>query len=140
MATAKANQSAAQYLPPTINAKFKDRLPDIMNEIWRSMLVIEPEIDKMLVPINEFLDHLEYEIRKAELEVAQLEWKNRVSPTELNAAKDWLSNLKKLEDDFQVDRIVATVPFTRDLLKRVQQSFGKLSGVADAPAAKPSGR
>ena len=76
MATAKANQSAAQYLPPTINAKFKDRLPDIMNEIWRSMLVIEPEIDKMLVPINEFLDHLEYEIRKAELEVAQLEWKS----------------------------------------------------------------
>jgi hypothetical protein len=136
---AKANQSAVQYLPPTINAKFKDRLPDIMNEIWRSMLVIEPEIDKMLVPINEFLDHLEYEIRKAELEVAQLEWKTRVSPTELNAAKDWLSRLKKLEDDFQVDRIVATVPFTRDLLKRVQRSFGKLAGVADATSAKPSG-
>jgi DNA repair ATPase RecN len=132
MATAKADQSAVQYLPPTINARFKDRLPDIMNEIWRSMLVIEPEIDKMLVPINEFLDHLEYEIRKAELEVAQLEWKTRVSPAELNAAKDWLSRLKKLEDDFQVDRIVATVPFTRDLLKCVQQSFGKLAGVADA--------
>jgi hypothetical protein len=52
-----------------INPKFKSRLPGIMTEICDKLLVIEPAIDQVNEQLREFLDYLDFEIRKVELEV-----------------------------------------------------------------------
>ncbi len=52
-----------------INAKFNDRIPDIVNSIWGSWIAIKPHIEQATVSAKELADFLDYEISKTELEI-----------------------------------------------------------------------
>ena len=52
-----------------INAKFGSRLPIILEEISQSLMVIEPAVNDVAVPLREFLDYLNFEIDKVKLEI-----------------------------------------------------------------------
>jgi hypothetical protein len=128
------SQQVPQRVQRQINPKFKDRLPAIIEDIWRSMLIIEPEVQKMMVPLKEFLDHLDFEIQKIDLMISRQEWDDRVDPEKLKADKEWRQKLIQLREDFSVDRMADTVPFARDMLRRVQEAFGEVTRVTQTLA------
>jgi hypothetical protein len=134
----RALQASEPELSP-INPRFKERLPAIMENICQSLLIIEPEVEKMTVPLKEFLDFLEFEIQKTELRIAQEEWKDRADPEEraadragpvkLTADREWLQRLRELRKDFDLNVMTSSVPFIRDMLRRVQGAFGPVTPI-----------
>ena len=57
-----------------INAKFKSRIPVILEEVSKSLMVIEPAVQDVTVPLREFLDYLDFEITKTSLDIKKKEW------------------------------------------------------------------
>jgi hypothetical protein len=106
-----------------INAKFKSRIPHILEDISKSLVVIEPTVQDMTVPLREFLDYLDFEITKLKLDIEKNEWQSVVDVNKLNADKAWLSKLEQLRKDFDVETMTSSVTFIRSMIKRVQDTF-----------------
>jgi hypothetical protein len=94
-----------------INPRFKSRLPGIMTEICDKLLVIEPASDQMNEQLREFLDYLDFEIRKVKLEVKAMKWEDKVDLVALREAEDWLQQLQQLKTEFNVD-VMSSPPRT----------------------------
>jgi hypothetical protein len=106
-----------------INAKFASRLPNILDEISESLMVIEPAVNDVAVPLQEFVDFLDFEIEKTKLQIQKDAWKSIV---DLNkAAEDdiWLEHLEQLRKDFDVEKMTSSVNFIRTMVDRVKQTF-----------------
>jgi hypothetical protein len=123
----KANASAvapSKMVVRPINPKFKDRLPGIMVEIIDALVVIEPAVSRMTVQLREFLDYLDFEIQKTALEIQRLRWEPQVDLVAVREAEDWLKQLAKLEEDFNVDVMTSPPETIRAMLDRVNKMFG----------------
>jgi len=119
-----AAASPSPLVPRPINPRFKDRLPTIMNQICESLVVIEPAIDQLNVQLREFLDYLDFEIQKVDLEVKQMKWESKVDIAAVKAAESWLDELRQLKKDFNVEIMTAPPTIVRAMLDRVSKLFG----------------
>jgi hypothetical protein len=106
-----------------INAKFQRRLPDIVNEISHQLMVIEPAIKELSVPLLEFLDYLDFEIQKIGLDIEKKRWGSVVNVEEMKSEEAWLETLKALRADFNIDIMTSPASTVRKMLERVQQTF-----------------
>jgi hypothetical protein len=110
--------------PRNINPRFKDRLPGIMTEICDALITIEPAIGRINVRLLEFLDHLNFEIDKTELELKHLRWESKVDIAAVRSAEAWLQQLKILKEDFNVEAMTSPPDTIRAMLDRVTRMFG----------------
>lgn len=122
------NQAKAASVPVEepalpINAKFQRRLPDIVNEISQQLMVIEPAIRELSVPLREFLDYLDFEISKLELDIKQKRWEAVVDAEEIKSEEAWLAKLQALRTDFNIDVMTSPAATVRSMLDRVRQTF-----------------
>ncbi|SDK45125.1 hypothetical protein [Bradyrhizobium ottawaense] len=124
MTTSTAQPVPKEPPPPPINAKFADRLPLIMNEICDQLLVIEPAITRLSVQLREFLDFLDFEIKKADLEIKRMKWEEKVDLTTVRQAEAWLQKLRQLKTDFNVDVMTSPPETIRAMVDRIQKTFG----------------
>jgi hypothetical protein len=117
-----------------INAKFESRLPDILESISTSLMVIEPVVQDVTVSLREFLDYLEFEIQKVKLQIASDEWESVVDVRKVADAKAWLDELNKLRMDFNIERMTSSVNFIRSMVDRVKTTFNmpKLGPLGEA--------
>ncbi|WP_024512457.1 hypothetical protein [Bradyrhizobium sp. ARR65] len=106
-----------------ISPRFKSKLPRIMNEICNGLLVIEPAIKEMAVPLRDLLDFLDFEIQKVEVQISHAPL-NRADARKLPQLNAWLSELTSLRKDFDVALVVSPIQFVREMVKRVDQTFG----------------
>jgi hypothetical protein len=125
MTTKRTAQAAPKPIqPPEINAKFKDRLPAIMNEICNQLLVIEPAISRVTIQLLEFLDYLDFEIKKLDLDVRQMKWETQVDLAKLKEAEVWLERMQQLRNDFNIDVMTSPPETIRAMVDRIQKLFG----------------
>lgn len=122
------NKQTAQAVPkptppPEINAKFRDRLPAIMTEICDELLVIEPAITRLSVQLREFLDYLDFEIKKIDLDIQRMKWEAKVDLTKMKEAEAWLHQLHQLKTDFTIDVMTSPPHTIRAMLDRVSKVF-----------------
>jgi hypothetical protein len=122
-------QTAKKQDPPgpitfrEINAKFKSRIPIILEDISRCLMVIEPAVQDVTVPLREFLDYLDFEISKVKLQIDRDTWQSIVDVNKTNADKVWLAHLEQLRNDFDVEKMTSSVNFIRSMIDRVQDTF-----------------
>jgi hypothetical protein len=107
-----------------INPRFKDRLPGIMTEICDGLVVIEPAIDRINIQLREFLDFLDFEIRKVDLEIKEMEWKSVVDRDAYKEAVEWKQQLVLLMEDFNVEAMTSPPENIRAMVARVSRMFG----------------
>jgi hypothetical protein len=119
----KATAPPAVPKPRAINPRFKDRLPAIMTEICDGLVVIEPVIDRINVQLREFLDYLDFEIRKTDLEIRAIEWQSKVDMDSLKEAKAWLDQLQQLKTDFNIAIMTSPPATIRAMVERVTKMF-----------------
>ncbi|MEH2517382.1 hypothetical protein V1279_002955 [Bradyrhizobium sp. AZCC 1610] len=106
-----------------INAKFQSRIPAILEEICKSLMVIEPAVQDVTIPLREFVDYLDFEIAKVSLDIKKKEWESVVDINEINADKAWLAQMQQLRKDFDVEAMTSSVTFIRTMTKRVRDMF-----------------
>ncbi|ARQ95257.1 hypothetical protein [Bradyrhizobium phage BDU-MI-1] len=123
MKRASAAQAVKSVPPPPINAKFKDRLPSIIEDICDELLTIEPAVNRLTVHLGEIFDHLDFEIKKADLDVRTMKWEAKVDPAELKRAQDWLAQLQQLKTDFSIDVMTSPPETIRTMVERLQKMF-----------------
>lgn len=107
-----------------INPQFKDRLPVIMTEICDSLMVIEPAIGRVNVQLREFLEYLNFEITKTDLDIKRLQWEPQVDLAAVRESEAWLTQLQDLKADFNVDVMTSPPETIRAMMDRVQKLFG----------------
>ena len=95
-----------------------------MTEICDSLMVIEPAIERVNVQLREFLDYLDFEIQKTDLEIKRMRWEERVDLGALRESEAWLQQLQQLKTDFNVDVMTSPPETIRAMLDRVQKLFG----------------
>jgi hypothetical protein len=119
------NQSAplGKAYAREINAKFQSRLPKIIEEISESLMVIEPVVNDVAVPLHEFIDFLNFEIDKTKLDIARDSWEAVVDVNKMNEARSWLAQLEQLRADFNVETMRSSVNFIRAMVARVTETF-----------------
>jgi hypothetical protein len=120
----KSSAAAPPKQVRPINPKFKDRRPVIMTEICDSLLVIEPAIERVNIQLREFLDYLDFEIKKTDVEIKQMRWESKVDLGSVGDLEDWLQQLQQLKTDFNVDVMTSPPETIRAMLDRVQKMFG----------------
>lgn len=112
--------------PPPINAKFRDRLPAIIDDICDELLTIEPAVARLTVHLEEIQDYLDHEIKKVDLDLKVMKWESKVDPEEVKRKQDWLNELTKLKSDFHVDIMTSPPLIIRSMVTRFRQMFGVL--------------
>jgi hypothetical protein len=124
-ASAKKIEQAPEHKPPReINAKFKSRLPILVEELCQSLLVLEPVIDQMTVPLKEFLDHLDFEIQRIDLDIKTKRWESVVDVEAIKADEAWLQQLRQLRADFNIEAMTAPLALTDKMISKVRDMFG----------------
>ena len=86
-------------------------------------MVIEPAIKELSVPLREFLDYLDFEISKLELDIKQKRWEAVVDVEEIKSEEAWLTKLQALRSDFNIDVMTSPAATVRSMLDRVRQTF-----------------
>ncbi|WP_316196686.1 hypothetical protein [Bradyrhizobium sp. SZCCHNS3053] len=95
-----------------------------MAEICDRLIVIEPAIEQINEQLREFLDYLEFEIVKTEMEIKQIEWMDKVEGPVLSDARAWLKELQQLKSDFNVEAMTSPPRTIRSMVDRVRDLFG----------------
>ena len=119
----KATAPPAVPKPRAINPRFKDRLPAIMTEICDGLVVIEPVIDRINVQLREFLDYLDFEIKKVDLDIQRMKWEAKVDLAKMREAEAWLQEMQQLKTDFKIDMMTSPPDTIRAMLDRVSKMF-----------------
>jgi hypothetical protein len=107
-----------------INPHFKDRLPGIMTEICDALIVIDPAINRINIQLREFLDYLDFEINKTDLEIERMRWESKVDLAALISAESWLQQLRQLKEDFNIAAMSSPPATIRAMIDRVGKMFG----------------
>jgi hypothetical protein len=109
--------------PQPINARFQSRLPGILEEICQQMLILEPAMNQVAVPIREFIDFLDFEIEKVTLAINQEKWESVVNVTKVASDEAWLKRLTDLRKDLDIYDLTASVPRINTLIEGVEKTF-----------------
>ncbi len=106
-----------------LNARFQARLPGIIEDIAQQMLVIEPAMEKVAIPIREFIDFLDFEIEKMQLSIEQQRWQSTVDVKSIAADEAWLKQLTDLRKDLDIYDLTVSVPRIDILIANINKTF-----------------
>jgi hypothetical protein len=121
-------QSTARQVSPreparTVNAKFQSRLKGMLEEISQAVLTLDPVITDVTVPLREFVDYLEFEIGKTQLDISRQKWEPVVDVQKVSADEAWLKRLVDLRNEFDVEKMTESINLLRSMVEKVQQTF-----------------
>jgi archaellum component FlaC len=121
-------QSTAQKVPApeparTVNAKFQSRLKGMLEEISQAVLTLDPVIADVTVPLREFVDYLDFEIGKTQLDISRQKWESVVDVQKVASNEAWLKRLVDLRNEFDVEKMTESVRMLRSMVEKVQQTF-----------------
>jgi hypothetical protein len=108
----------------SISAWVKVGTPVLLVAICDGLVVIEPAIDRINIQLREFLDFLDFEIRKVDLEIKEMEWKSVVDRDAYKEAVEWKQRLVLLTEDFNVEAMTSPPENIRVMVARVSRMFG----------------
>ena len=109
--------------PQPINARFQSRLHGMLEEICQQMLIIEPAMDKVAIPIKEFIDFLDFEIEKVTLSINQEKWESIVNVQKVANDEAWLKRLTELRNGLDIYDLMASVPRIDALVAAIEKTF-----------------
>ncbi|GAA0005242.1 hypothetical protein BDS110ZK4_28240 [Bradyrhizobium diazoefficiens] len=109
--------------PQPINARFQSRLHGMLEEICQQMLIIEPAMDKVAIPIKEFIDFLDFEIEKVTLSINQEKWESIVNVQKVANDEAWLKRLTELRNGLDIYDLTASVPRIDALVAAIEKTF-----------------
>ncbi|MEY9178432.1 uncharacterized protein YjaG (DUF416 family) [Bradyrhizobium elkanii] len=109
--------------PQPINARFQSRLHGMLEEICQQMLIIEPAMDKVAIPIKEFIDFLDFEIEKVTLSINQEKWESIVNVQKVANDEAWLKRLTELRNGLDIYDLTASVPRIDALVAGIERTF-----------------
>ncbi|MGX1364091.1 uncharacterized protein YjaG (DUF416 family) [Bradyrhizobium elkanii] len=109
--------------PQPINARFQSRLHGMLEEICQQMLIIEPAMDKVAIPIKEFIDFLDFEIEKVTLSINQEKWESIVNVQKVANDEAWLKRLTELRNGLDIYDLTASVPRIDGLVAAIEKTF-----------------
>src|SRR6266404_7764875 len=117
----KSTKPQAAPVPESreINAKFQSRIRGILEEISQSLLVIEPAVVDVSVPLREFIDYLEFEITKVQLEISRQKWQSIVDVQKVAADEAWLSRLVDLRNEFDLEKMLSSITTIRSTMAKI---------------------
>lgn len=111
----------ARPKPLNINAKFRERLPYIIEDMCGEVMAIEPIVGRLQTHLSEFLDYLDFEIKKLELDIDKMNWESKVDLNERKEAEDWLQKLKQLKADFNLEVLAPSPSALRNTILRISE-------------------
>ncbi len=120
--TAQSAPAEEPVMKP-INAKFRDRIPHILNEMCEALIIIEPSVKQAKVAVDEFLDYLDFEIKKTVLEISRVTWECKADKQELDDLNAWKSRLESIRDDFRSMDVSGSPDFINGLAQRIRDTF-----------------
>ncbi|MCW2077904.1 UNVERIFIED_ORG: uncharacterized protein YjaG (DUF416 family) [Bradyrhizobium japonicum] len=109
--------------PQPINARFQSRLQGILEDICQQMLIIEPAMDKVAIPIKEFIDFVDFEIEKVTLSINQEKWESIVNVQKVANDEAWLKRLTELRNGLDIYDLTASVPRIDGLVAAIERTF-----------------
>jgi hypothetical protein len=109
--------------PQPINARFQSRIAGILEDICQQMLIIEPAMEKVAIPIREFIDFVDFEIEKTKLAIDQEKWESIVNVQKVAADEAWLKRLTDLRKDLDIYDLTASVPRIDNLVAVIEKTF-----------------
>jgi hypothetical protein len=89
-------------------------------------MAIEPPLERLQVYLSEFIDYLDFEIKKLELDIEKMKWESRFIPEARKEAEDWLQKLKQLKSDFDLDVLAPSPDALNDTIMRINKIFDVL--------------
>ncbi|WFU52211.1 hypothetical protein QA639_21120 [Bradyrhizobium pachyrhizi] len=87
------------------------------------MLIIEPAMDEVAIPIKEFIDFLDFEIEKATLSVNQEKWESIANMTKIANDEAWLKRLTDLRRNLDIYDLTVSVPRITRLVGQIEKTF-----------------
>ncbi|MBP1297012.1 MULTISPECIES: hypothetical protein [Bradyrhizobium] len=87
------------------------------------MLIIEPAMDKVAIPIKEFIDFLDFEIEKVTLSINQEKWESIVNVQKVANDEAWLKRLTELRNGLDIYDLTASVPRIDALVAGIERTF-----------------
>ncbi|WLB04143.1 hypothetical protein [Bradyrhizobium elkanii] len=87
------------------------------------MLIIEPAMDKVAIPIKEFIDFLDFEIEKVTLSINQEKWESIVNVQKVANDEAWLKRLTELRNGLDIYDLTASVPRIDALVAAIEKTF-----------------
>ena len=95
----------------------------MLEEICQQMLIIEPAMEKVAIPIREFIDFVDFEIEKVTLSINQEKWESIVNVQKVAADEAWLKRLTDLRKDLDIYDLTASVPRIDALVETIEKTF-----------------
>ena len=95
----------------------------MLEEISQAVLTLDPIIADVTVPLREFVDYLDFEIGKVQLDISTQKWASVVDVQKVAADEDWLRRLVDLRNEFDVEKMIASVKMLRSMVEKVQRTF-----------------
>lgn len=115
----KHEAAPATFPHQPLNARFRDRIPSIVEQIAMAGYRVDQPLNEAKVALEEFRDYLSFEIAKIDLKIKRDEWESRVDPAQLEIDKAWLSELQKLKEEFTPDQIMSSRKTMSDLTDKI---------------------
>lgn len=95
----------------------------MLEEICQQMLIIRPAMDKVAIPLREFIDFLDFEIEKVTLSINQEKWESIVNVQKVANDEAWLARLTDLRRDLDIYELTASVQRIQQLIGDVENTF-----------------
>jgi hypothetical protein len=95
----------------------------MLDEICTQMLIIEPAMDKVAIPLREFIDFIDFEIEKTTLSINQEKWESIVNVQKVASDEAWLKRLTDLRRDLDIYDLTSSVPRIAKLVGDIEQTF-----------------
>lgn len=92
------------------------------------MLIIEPAMDKVAIPLREFIDFLDFEIEKVTLSINQEKWESIVNVQKVANDEAWLKRLTELRKNLDIYELTASVQRIDQFVGDVESTFNVESG------------
>lgn len=116
---AEHETTPATYPHRPLNARFRDRIPSIVEQIATAGYLVDQPLNDAKVALEEFRDYLSFEIAKIDLKIKRDEWESRVDPAQLEIDKAWLAELQQLNEEFTPDQIMSSRKTMSDLTDKI---------------------
>lgn len=100
----------------------------MLEEICTQMLIIEPAMDKVAIPLREFIDFLDFEIEKVTLAINQEKWESVVNVQKVANDEAWLKRLTELRKNLDIYELTASVQRIDGLVEAIEATFNVESG------------
>jgi hypothetical protein len=109
--------------PKSINPYFGSKLPEILEEISKTIIATESHLDKVKIRVQELHDFLQFEITKARVEITKNCLADQTDPEKLSDDEEWLKRLEYIVSEFEAGHTLSSVNFLQALQKELRETL-----------------